>query len=582
MRKLLLITLVVVGLGITLNVYADSVGEKRVFFVEPEYDHKGREEVQAVLVRVTSQAYFYIDEKWWQFSAQNQIYQALSDLETEFEQTIYPGVTRAFGSEWNPGIDGDTRITVLFHPLVEGAGGYFSSKDEYTVFEVSNSNEREMIYVSADHLTSTLAPEFVAHEFLHLVTFNQKEKKHSVVEEVWLNEARAEYTATLLGYDTTYEDSNLQRRVQAFLHNPTNSITEWENKKGDYGVVNLFIHYLVDHYGEAILIDSLHSKKTGVASIEEALAAHDFEEDFAQIFLDWTIASFVNDCTLGQKYCYINQHLKDVTVAPNINFLPRTEKSTIIISDVTQHWTGNWYKIIGGKGTLEVEFRGNADTTFQLPYVTRDRSGSNHIAFLELNEFQRATIEIPAFGSDVVSFVLIPSHAENPAASGTGDPFYSFTWSASATNNTQTITPPDTNGTQQGTLITQLRARIVELQAEIAQLQVQLAALLQGQGSEPENGVSISCQQFNHNLAQGMRGTKVTCLQEFLKAEGADVYPEGLVTGYFGPLTNAAVIRFQEKYAAEILAPWGLTKGTGRVGPTTRAKINSPAYSGTD
>lgn len=78
---------------------------------------------------------------------------------------------------------------------------------------------------------------------------------------------------------------------------------------------------------------------------------------------------------------------------------------------------------------------------------------------------------------------------------------------------------------------------------------------------------------FNANLRMGMRGDAVRNLQTVL-ATDAMVYPEGLVTGYFGPLTRAAVIRFQEKHAAEILIPVGLTRGTGFVGASTRAKLN--------
>ena len=76
------------------------------------------------------------------------------------------------------------------------------------------------------------------------------------------------------------------------------------------------------------------------------------------------------------------------------------------------------------------------------------------------------------------------------------------------------------------------------------------------------------------NLKQGMTDAEVTLLQQGL-AQDAIVYPAGLVTGYFGPLTKAAVIKFQEKFASEVLAPVGLTSGSGYVGPMTRAKFNA-------
>jgi peptidoglycan hydrolase-like protein with peptidoglycan-binding domain len=114
-------------------------------------------------------------------------------------------------------------------------------------------------------------------------------------------------------------------------------------------------------------------------------------------------------------------------------------------------------------------------------------------------------------------------------------------------------------------LIEGLQAQIAALKAQIAQLQAKIAKILRKK---------ISCQKFENNLYYGMRSKEVRCLQEFLKSQGLKIYPEGLVTGFFGPLTRAAVIRFQERYAKDILYPLGLKKGTGFVGPATRSKIN--------
>lgn len=83
--------------------------------------------------------------------------------------------------------------------------------------------------------------------------------------------------------------------------------------------------------------------------------------------------------------------------------------------------------------------------------------------------------------------------------------------------------------------------------------------------------LGVSVFKFNRNLRFGDRNNDVVELQKRLTSE--DLF-NASITGYFGVLTRSAVIKYQEKYASEILAPLGLTRGTGFVGPYTRAKLN--------
>ncbi len=73
-------------------------------------------------------------------------------------------------------------------------------------------------------------------------------------------------------------------------------------------------------------------------------------------------------------------------------------------------------------------------------------------------------------------------------------------------------------------------------------------------------------------LEPGMTGSEVSALQTFL-ATDSTIYPEGLVTGYFGALTEAAVKRYQVQHGIAAV---------GRVGPITLASINGGAIGGSD
>jgi len=82
---------------------------------------------------------------------------------------------------------------------------------------------------------------------------------------------------------------------------------------------------------------------------------------------------------------------------------------------------------------------------------------------------------------------------------------------------------------------------------------------------------------FQNTLSVGSESNEVAELQRCL-AKDPDLYPNGTVSGYFGPKTKEAVIKFQEKYSEDVLAPFGLTEGTGTVRGKTREKLNEICF----
>lgn len=131
-----------------------------------------------------------------------------------------------------------------------------------------------------------------------------------------------------------------------------------------------------------------------------------------------------------------------------------------------------------------------------------------------------------------------------------------------------------------GMTVEEMQQMIAQLNQQIQQLQTQLAALGETPAGPAFTGIPANF-TFDRNLRLGSSGDDVKYLQIVLNADPATRLREsgvgapGQETSYFGPLTEAAVIKFQEKYANEVLTPFGITSGTGFVGTTTRAKLNA-------
>jgi hypothetical protein len=91
---------------------------------------------------------------------------------------------------------------------------------------------------------------------------------------------------------------------------------------------------------------------------------------------------------------------------------------------------------------------------------------------------------------------------------------------------------------------------------------------MMGTSTPPGMGKKF-CLGLTHTLSRGSRGTEVSDLQKSL-AEDSSIYPEGKVTGFFGPATAAAVMRMQAEIGVA-----SSTTATGTVGPKTRELLRN-------
>jgi peptidoglycan hydrolase-like protein with peptidoglycan-binding domain len=83
---------------------------------------------------------------------------------------------------------------------------------------------------------------------------------------------------------------------------------------------------------------------------------------------------------------------------------------------------------------------------------------------------------------------------------------------------------------------------------------------------------------INTQLDFGETNADVTNLQTLFRDNSA-IYPEGLVTGYYGSLSRSAVERFQIQKNI-VSSGSAATTGFGRVGPSTRDAINQVVNAG--
>jgi hypothetical protein len=331
-----------------------QVGDTRQFWIS-NYDTDERWMIKATLHALTEHAYFWIEDGVRFDEGDLQL------LAEEFEQQIHPTNQAFFGSEWNPGIDNDPHLYIVYARNLGGnILGYFSSADEMHPLVHEYSNAGEIFYISADNtdLGDEQTYGVLAHEYQHMIHWSLDRN-----ESLWLNEGFSELAYFMNGYSAIGHE-------WSFIYDPDHQLNDWPNDPNAtypyYGAAFLFTTYLLDRLGEDVTKAIVAHPENGLPSIDlvledlgvkdaltgEQLTAND-------VVLDWTLANFLKDSWIADgRY--------NISIYPDAPQAGETETiwncgSSEQVRDVHQY--GADYILITCPGQHTLHFEGSMFTT---------------------------------------------------------------------------------------------------------------------------------------------------------------------------------------------------------------------------
>lgn len=258
-------------------------------------------QIDAILRLVTPHAAWYVGKS--DTVAQSDLVAAAA----VFENFVYPRVTQAIlGFVPEPSNNGPGARIAVLNTRISGAVGYFSSADLYNKAVYDYSNERPLLYLESEALSSQ-GPAFtrlLAHELQHLL--------HSYIdpsEDTWVNEGLSEVISHLIVPSPRTRPSNSLMKL---------SLTRWPdhsvNLAGYYATANLFFQYITNRYRDSQGLSKLIARpEDGIDGVAAFLDEVGRGEDFATVFQDWATANLLGGDGLSTYPYGEGQGLRTVT-----------------------------------------------------------------------------------------------------------------------------------------------------------------------------------------------------------------------------------------------------------------------------
>lgn len=231
---------------------------------------------------ISDHAYFFVDNDV--ISAMEPF---LADYGTAFDALYH--VNRAKLGEEND-VDGNGKVIVVFSGVItDNMLGYFWSVDKFERTPTNQySNEGDIVYLTADAEyqldQGDYIPATLAHEFQHMIYFDEHYDRGASSSLAWLNEALSQAAEYFNGYFDNHESW-----IASFLETYGRglSLTHWTSSNYGYGAI--FIRYLIDRFGEAVAGELCATADIGIEAVENATGM-----GFNALFMDFLKAMVIS------------------------------------------------------------------------------------------------------------------------------------------------------------------------------------------------------------------------------------------------------------------------------------------------
>ena len=286
-------------------------------------------EIEADLLAVSDHAYFWFDIGP---GSPRPDQGELEKSAATFDK-IYDIVVSYFGSEKNPGIDGDARLHVVNASPIALCGvteetlneclksGLVQPPDLLPSTVDPRSNEREMFVMNSYRFGNDYYLGVLAHELRHMIEDNYDQS-----DTDWEKEGSATLSAQLAGFPSGAVD-----RGNMFLMNPDQQLNSWaeNNTAPFYGQGYVLNRYILDRLGDDLYRQFATNPLPGLAAVDSVAEGNDLPIDGETLWLDWLAALVLhNSPQAADKYHFISDGLNTAAITP-VYDLPSTIRENV-------------------------------------------------------------------------------------------------------------------------------------------------------------------------------------------------------------------------------------------------------------